>query len=130
MPPMRGTDSARDHTMDNRDPGPNPAAAAPPARLVRRLGVGDAVVIGLGSMLGAGVFAAFAPAAEAAGARLLLGLAVAAAVAYCNANSSARLAALYPRSGGTYVYGRERLRGFLGLAARGGFCGGQNPSRA
>ena len=34
--------------------------------LARRLGTGDAVVIGLGSMIGAGVFAAFAPAAEAA----------------------------------------------------------------
>src|SRR4051812_49438940 len=106
--------------MDNRDPGPNPAAAAPPARLVRRLGVGDAVVIGLGSMLGAGVFAAFAPAAEAAGAGMLFGLAVAAVVAYCNATSSARLAALYPQSGGTYLYRPERLRGLLGHSGRGG----------
>src|SRR3954467_9215318 len=125
---MRGTDSARDHTMD--DPGPNPSAAAVPARLVRRLGVGDAVVIGLGSMLGAGVFAAVAPAAEAAGAGLLLGLAVAAAVAYCNANSSARLAALYPRSGGTYVYGRERLAGFGGYRAGGGCVVGKTASCA
>src|SRR3954452_14357886 len=125
--------------MDNRDPGPNPAgpsprpapsAAAVPARLVRRLGVGDAVVIGLGSMLGAGVFAAFAPAAEAAGAGLLLGLAVAAAVAYCNANSSARLAALYPQSGGTYVYGRERLGDFWGYLAGWGFVVGKTASCA
>lgn len=34
--------------------------------LARRLGTGDAVVIGLGSMIGAGIFAAFAPAAAAA----------------------------------------------------------------
>src|SRR3954447_23200080 len=124
--------------MDDRDPGPNPAepsprpahSAAVPARLVRRLGVGDAVVIGLGSMLGAGVFAAFAPAAEAAGAGLLLGLAVAAGVAYCNANSSARLAALYPRSGGTYVYGRERLGDFWGYLAGWGFVVGKTASCA
>jgi amino acid transporter len=45
--------------------------------LARRLRTGDAVVIGLGSMIGAGVFAAFAPAAGAAGAGLLVGLAVA-----------------------------------------------------
>src|SRR3954464_9436801 len=125
---MRGTDSARDHTMD--DPGPNPAAGAVPARLIRRLGVGDAVVIGLGSMLGAGVFAAFAPAAEAAGAGLLLGLAVAAAVAYCNATSSALLAALYPRSGGTYVYGRQRLGNFWGYLAGWGFVVGKTASCA
>ncbi|MDQ0380180.1 type IV secretory pathway TrbL component [Amycolatopsis thermophila] len=62
------------------------------AELTRRLGTGDAVVIGLGSMIGAGVFAAFAPATRAAGAGLLIGLAVAAVVAYCNATSSARVA--------------------------------------
>src|SRR4051812_41933277 len=115
--------------MDNSNPGANPAAAGS-ARLVRRLGVGDAVVIGLGSMLGAGVFAAFAPAAEAAGAGVLLGLAVAAVVAYCNATSSARLAALYPQSGGTYVYGRERLGDFWGYLAGWGFVVGKTASCA
>ena len=64
--------------------------------LVRRLGVADAVVVGLGAMLGAGVFAAFGPAAQAAGTGLLIGLAIAAVVAFCNATSSARLAALLP----------------------------------
>src|SRR3954466_4410408 len=89
--------------------------------LQRRLGLGDAVFIGLGSMIGAGVFAAFAPAARAAGSGLLIGLAVAAVVAYCNAMSSARLAARYPSSGGTYVYGRERLGPFWGYLAGWGF---------
>ncbi|MDT0276219.1 APC family permease [Blastococcus goldschmidtiae] len=88
--------------------------------LNRRLGTADAVVIGLGSMLGAGVFAAFTPAAEAAGPWLLLGLALAALVAYCNATSSAQLAAQYPASGGTYVYGRERLGEWWGFLA--GWC--------
>jgi APA family basic amino acid/polyamine antiporter len=94
------------------------------------LGVGDAVIIGLGSMIGAGVFAAFAPAAQAAGAGLLLGLAVAAVVAYCNATSSARLAALYPESGGTYVYGRKRLGDFWGYLAGWGFVVGKTASCA
>ncbi|MEU7219787.1 APC family permease [Nocardia iowensis] len=91
-----------------------------PGELRRSLGLADAVVIGLGSMIGAGIFAALAPAARAAGSGLLLGLAVAAAVAYCNATSSARLAARYPSSGGTYVYGRERLGEFWGYLA--GWC--------
>jgi APA family basic amino acid/polyamine antiporter len=69
--------------------------------LAGRLGTGDAVVIGLGSMMGAGVFAAFGPAARSAGAGLLIGLALAAAIAYCNATASAQLAAVYPTSGGT-----------------------------
>src|SRR5215467_12801397 len=59
--------------------------------LRRSLGVFDAVVIGLGSMIGAGIFAALGPAARAAGSGLLLALVVAAFVAYCNATSSAEL---------------------------------------
>ena len=100
------------------------------AELTRRLGSFDAVVIGLGSMIGAGVFAAFAPAAEAAGSWLLVGLALAAAVAYCNALSSAQLAAQYPSSGGTYVYGRERLGPWWGFVAGWGFVVGKSGSCA
>jgi APA family basic amino acid/polyamine antiporter len=100
------------------------------SELRRTLGVGDAVVIGLGSMVGAGIFAALGPAARAAGSGLLLGLAVAAVVAYCNAMSSARLAALYPASGGTYVYGRERLGTFWGYLAGWSFVVGKTASCA
>jgi APA family basic amino acid/polyamine antiporter len=98
--------------------------------LSRRLGTGDAVVIGLGSMIGAGVFAAFAPAARAAGTGLLIGLALAAVVAYCNATASAQLAAQYPMSGGTYVYGRERLGPWWGFLAGWGFVVGKTASCA
>ena len=98
--------------------------------LQRRLGTIDAVTIGLGSMLGAGIFVALAPAAAAAGSGLLIGLAVAAVVAYCNATSSARLAALYPQSGGTYVYGRERLGEFWGYTAGWSFVVGKTASCA
>ena len=101
-----------------------------PQALARRLGTGDAVVIGLGSMIGAGVFSAFAPAARAAGSALLVGLAVAAAVAYCNAVASAQLAAQYPTSGGTYVYGRERLGDWWGFTAGWGFVVGKTASCA
>ncbi|MGN6752040.1 MAG: APC family permease [Intrasporangium sp.] len=103
---------------------------AGPGELQRRLGVGDAVVIGLGSMVGAGIFAALGPAAQAAGPGLLVALGVAAVVAYCNATSSARLAALYPASGGTYVYGRQRLGEFWGYLAGWGFVVGKTASCA
>src|SRR5215207_1529104 len=98
--------------------------------LVRRLGTVDAVVIGLGSMIGAGVFSVFAPAAEAAGTGLLVGLGLAAVVAYCNATASAQLAAQYPTSGGTYVYGRERLGDWWGFLAGWGFVVGKTASCA
>ena len=98
--------------------------------LARRLGTRDAVIIGLGSMLGAGVFAAFSPAASVAGAGLLIGLAIAAFVAYCNATASAQLAAQYPTSGGTYIYGRERLGPWWGFLAGWGFVVGKIASCA
>jgi APA family basic amino acid/polyamine antiporter len=100
------------------------------ASLARRLGTGDAVVIGLSSMIGAGIFAAFGPAARAAGSWLLLGLAIAGGVAYCNAVASAQLAAQYPTSGGTYVYGRERLGEWWGFVAGWGFVIGKTASCA
>ncbi|MGW0122827.1 APC family permease [Streptomyces sp. NPDC003327] len=102
------------------------------AELRRSLGVFDAVVIGLGAMVGAGIFAALGPAAGAAGAGagLLVALGAAAVVAYCNAMASARLAALHPASGGTYVYGRERLGPFWGYLAGWAFVIGKTASCA
>lgn len=98
--------------------------------LARRLNLGDAVVIGLGSMIGAGIFASFAPAAAAAGVGLLIGLVIAGFIAFCNATSSAQLAAQYPTSGGTYVYGRERLGEWPGFLAGWSFVVGKTASSA
>jgi APA family basic amino acid/polyamine antiporter len=50
-------------------------------------------------VIGAGVFAAFGPAARAAGTGLLIGLAITAVITYCTATASAQLAAVYPTSG-------------------------------
>ncbi|MFD1713901.1 APC family permease [Amnibacterium flavum] len=98
--------------------------------LARRLGTADAVWIGLASMIGAGIFSAFAPAAASAGGALLIALAIAAVVATTNAISSASLAAQYPTSGGTYVYGRERLGPWWGHLAGWSFVIGKTASCA
>ena len=98
--------------------------------LRRSLGLVDAIALGLGSMIGAGVFAVFAPAAAVAGSGLLIGLAVAAVVAYANATSSAQLAAQYPTSGGTYVYGRAQLGEWPGFFAGWSFVVGKTASCA
>ncbi|MCZ4541060.1 MULTISPECIES: APC family permease [Dietzia] len=98
--------------------------------LERRLGLSDAVVVGLGAMVGAGVFVAFAPAAARAGSLVWVSLAVAAVVAVCNALSSARLAAQFPSAGGTYVYGRELLGPLPGFLAGWGFVVGKTASCA
>ncbi|KXO88666.1 transporter [Tsukamurella pulmonis] len=99
-------------------------------QLRRSLGLTDAVTVGLSAMVGAGVFVVFGPAAAAAGSALLVGLALAGVLAYCNASSSARLAARYPQSGGTYVYGRERLGPFWGHLAGWSFVVGKSASCA
>ncbi|TVR26211.1 MAG: APC family permease [Nitriliruptor sp.] len=100
----------------------------PSGELARRLTLTDAVVIGLGAMIGAGVFAAPGPAAAAAGSWLLASLALAALVAYANATSSAQLAALYPEAGGTYVYARKRLGPYWGFLAGWSFVVGKTAS--
>jgi APA family basic amino acid/polyamine antiporter len=88
--------------------------------LARRLTVTDAIAIGLGSMIGAGVFAVWAPALGAAGSGILIALAIAAVVAFCNATSSAQLAAVHPVSGGTYSYARAEIGPWAGFIA--GWC--------
>ncbi len=99
-------------------------------RLARRLSLADAVGIGLGAMIGAGIFAVIGPAVGLAGTGALLGLVIAGGVAWCNATSSAQLAAVHPESGGTYVYGRERLGPFWGYLAGWGFVVGKLASCA
>lgn len=81
-------------------------------------------------MIGAGVFAAWAPAARVAGSGLLIGLAIAGVVALANAMSSAQLAAVHPESGGTYVYGRRQLGAGWGHLAGWGFVVGKTASCA
>ena len=101
-----------------------------PDQLARRLGTVDAVVIGLGAMVGAGIFAAPGPAAAAAGTWLLAGLGIASVVAYANATSSAQLAARYPEAGGTYVYARQQLGHYWGFLAGWSFVIGKTASLA
>ncbi|WP_394552866.1 APC family permease [Agromyces sp. MMS24-JH15] len=98
--------------------------------LARRITLGGAVAIGLASMIGAGVFSAFGPAAGAAGDLLLVGLAVAAFVAFANAASTAQLAARHPESGGAYRFGRLHLGEWPGFLAGWGFVVGKTASCA
>jgi basic amino acid/polyamine antiporter, APA family len=85
--------------------------------LARELGLFAAVMMGLGSIIGTGVFVSIGLAAGVAGADVVLAIVLAAAVATCNGLSSAQLAANHPVSGGTYEYGYKYLRPWLGFAA-------------
>lgn len=104
--------------------------SVPGPPLARRLGTGDAVVVGLSAMIGAGVFSVWGPASIAAGSALLPALGIAAVIALCNATSSAQLAAHHPASGGTYLFGRRVLGPWWGFVAGWGFVIGKTASCA
>ena len=90
--------------------------SSPPA-LARTVALPGAVLLGLGSMLGTGVFVGLAVAADVAGPLVVPATALAALLALCNALSSARLAAAHPVSGGTYEYGYRYLTPLAGFTA-------------
>lgn len=85
--------------------------------LKREIGLFSAVMMGLGSIVGTGVFVSIGVAAGLAGPAVVLAIALAALLALCNALSSAQLAANHPVSGGTYEYGYRYLTPSLGFAA-------------
>lgn len=85
--------------------------------LKRELGVFGATLMGLGSIIGTGVFVSIAIAAGIAGPSVILAVALGAVIATCNGLSSAQLAANHAVSGGTYEYGYKYLSPFLGFTA-------------
>jgi basic amino acid/polyamine antiporter, APA family len=93
------------------------APCTPPAQLRRDLGLLDAVGVGFGAIIGAGIFVVTGVAAGIAGPALLAGLVLAGIAATCNALSSAQLAAEFPQSGGTYEYGYRVLNPWAGYIA-------------
>lgn len=99
----------------------NPPETAPKARrfvpLRREVGLVGAVLLGLGSILGTGVFVSMGIAAGISGPSVVLAILLAGVVALCNALSSAQLAAKFAVSGGTYLYGYELLTPWLGFLA-------------
>ncbi len=76
-----------------------------------------AVITGLGSILGTGVFVSLAIAAGWTSRWLWLAVVAAALLATFNGLSSAQLAAAHPVSGGTYEYGTVFVHSSAGLAA-------------
>ena len=115
--PAPGAAARGDAASDGAALGvPAPSDAA----LARRLGVRDAVVIGLASMIGAGAFVSLGAAQDLAGSLAPLAVLIAAAVALCNATSTAQLAAQHPSSGGVYHFGGKQLGPWWGFLA--GWC--------
>lgn len=85
--------------------------------LKRVIGVFGAVGLGLGSILGTGVFVSLALVTDVAGIWAPLAVALAGLLAACNGLSSAQLAAAHPISGGTYEYGHHYVHPVAGYTA-------------
>ena len=90
---------------------------SPSGRLKRQLGLVDAITIGLGAVIGAGIFVVSGVAAGIAGPALLVSLFIAGMAASFNGLSSAQLAARFPNAGGTYEYGYEMIHPLSGFSA-------------
>lgn len=88
-----------------------------PPSLRRVIGTPGAVLLGLGSILGTGIFVSVGLAAGLAQEHTLVAVVLAAVLATCNGLSSAALAASHPVSGGTYAYGYRYLTPALGFVA-------------
>lgn len=88
-----------------------------PDPLARVLGVPGAVAMGLGSIIGTGIFVTIGTAAGVAGSSVLISIVLAAAIATCNGLASAQLAAAHPVSGGAYEYGYKYLGAWAGRLA-------------
>lgn len=73
--------------------------------------------MGLGSIIGTGIFVSIAIATQVAGNGVIIALLIAAVLATLNGLSSAQLAAAHPVSGGTYEYGYRFLGSYFGFTA-------------
>jgi basic amino acid/polyamine antiporter, APA family len=82
-----------------------------------QIGTLGAIVLGLGAILGTGIFVSLAIATEIAGNGIFIALIAAAIVALGNGLSAAQLAAAHPVSGGTYAYGYRYLHPYAGFIA-------------
>src|SRR5690554_7894479 len=85
--------------------------------LLRSLTLKDAVGVGLGAIIGAGIFVVTGIAAGVSGPAFIIGLIVAGIVGAFNGLSSAQLAVIYPASGGTYEYGYQLINPAFGFSA-------------
>jgi len=84
-------------------------------KLKRALGLFDAVSIGLGAIIGAGIFVAVGVAAGLAGPGLIISVILAGIIASFTALSFAELGSAIPKEGGAYEYVFEIVSPFLGF---------------
>lgn len=110
--------------------GPDPRTMGSPPSLERAVGLWGAMWMGLGSILGSGVFVSLGIATGVVGSGIVFAVALAALVATANGLSSAQLAAAHPVSGGTYEYGHRFVHPIAGFTAGWMFLAAKSASAA
>ncbi|MEX2456522.1 MAG: amino acid permease, partial [Balneolaceae bacterium] len=86
-------------------------------KLLRSIKTPGAILMGMGSIIGTGLFVSIAIATQIAGDGIIIAIIIAAILATLNGLSSAQLAAAHPVSGGTYEYGYKYLGSYFGFTA-------------
>lgn len=86
-------------------------------QLRREVGLLGAILLGLGSIVGTGVFVGVGLVVEKSGSAIHLALVLAGLIAISNGLNSAQLAANFPVSGGTYEYAYRLLHPWAGVTA-------------
>lgn len=96
---------------------PTPTLPEAEVSFARDLGLFDATMIGIGAMIGAGIFVLTGIAAGEAGPAALLAFALNGLVTLLTALSYAELASVYPKSGGGYAFITKAFPGPAGFAS-------------
>src|SRR3989344_5066732 len=88
-----------------------------PVSLARTLGPGSIILLGVGSLLGGGIFTLLGPAAGLVGPGLFLAMILGAGVAFLNLQMYLALGTTFPEAGGGYLWVRKGLGNFQGFLA-------------
>ena len=114
--------------MDQKSSQPSDSATR--KSLQRVTGLSGATLLGLGSILGTGVYVSLTLTVDLAGPYAIDCVRAAAVLAICNGLSSAQLAASNPVSGGSYEYGYRYLNPTFGFIAGWMFLAAKSASAA
>ncbi|MEK9170124.1 MAG: amino acid permease [Patescibacteria group bacterium] len=85
--------------------------------LARTLGLGSIILLGMGALLGGGIFTLLGPAAGLAGPGLVLAMLLGSFVAFLNLQMYLALGTTFPEAGGGYLWVRKGLGNFQGFLA-------------
>jgi APA family basic amino acid/polyamine antiporter len=88
-----------------------------PADLKREIGLFGATALGIGAIIGSGIFIVTGIVAGMAGPAMIISVLIAGIIALFSAMSVAELSAYLPEEGGTYAYAQKLISPFVGFIA-------------